>query len=104
MATSGRRRTRGYEAPVGAYVSGRSESVECRQQPQQIWSIKRQGNEQVPNESDCADTLAEILTVPSAMPVKVTAADAELGMPAGDQFDAVFQSVPGPTQVDWECT
>jgi hypothetical protein len=28
MATSGRQRTRGYEAPVGAYVSGRSEGVE----------------------------------------------------------------------------
>jgi hypothetical protein len=30
-----------------------------RQQPQQIWSIKRQGNEQVPNESDCADFCAD---------------------------------------------
>jgi hypothetical protein len=38
------------------------------------------------------------------MPVKFTTADAELGTPLGDQFDAVFQSVPGPTQVDWECT
>jgi hypothetical protein len=58
VATSGRRRTRGYEAPVGAYVSGRSESVECRQ-PQQIWSIERQGNEQVPNEGDSADFCAD---------------------------------------------
>jgi hypothetical protein len=56
------------------------------------------------NDSDWADTLAEILTVPSAMPVKFTTADVELGMPVGDQFDAVFHSMPGPTQVDWECT
>jgi hypothetical protein len=40
-----------------------------------------------------------MLTVPKAVPVKLTMAKFEFGTVAGDQFDAVFQSVPGPAQV-----
>ena len=52
------------------------------------------------NDRDFAETLLEILTVPSALPVKLTAADTEFGIPLGNQFVAVFQLVlDAPVQV-----
>ena len=51
------------------------------------------------NDSDWACTLAEMLTVPSAVPVKLAFAVGEFGTTAGNQLAAVFQSVPGPIHV-----
>src|SRR5438552_672913 len=52
------------------------------------------------NEIDCAETLEEMLTVPSALPVKLAVAVVEFGTPAGDQLMELFQLLLAPpTQV-----
>ena len=53
--------------------------------------------------SDWACTLKEMLTVPIWFPVKLTAADGESGIPAGNQLFVEFQAPANavPVQVDW---